>query len=192
VFDVSVANQAGSPHTLSLSRTQVRVPGRGAAQVTARLVIPADTAGDATAFRDVGGLVTFTPASPSMNGGYALRVPYYLVPRVSSDVTATLESHVAPGESGSVLLENRRSAVAGTADFYAWGLESKKAREIGGRLDLHAAGVQSLENGEVVMFAIITKSHGRRLRRRDTKCGLIPISTENPISQFWLSTTGGS
>ncbi len=158
VFDVSVTNQAGSPHTLSFSQTQVRVPARGEAQVTARLVIPAATAGDAAAFRDVAGLVTFTPASPSMNGGYALRVPYYVVPRVSSNVTATLESHrVAPGASGSVLLENRGSAVAGTADFYAWGLESKKARAIGGRLDLHAAGVQSLENGEVVMFAITTK-----------------------------------
>jgi len=157
-FTVSVTNEAGSPHTLSLSRTQVRVPAGGEAQVTAQLVIPAETAGDATAFRDVAGLVTFTPASPSMNGGYALRVPYYVVPRVSSDVTAALESHrMAPGESGSVLLENRRSGVAGTADFYAWGLESKKAREIDGRLDLHAAGVQSLENGETLVFAITTK-----------------------------------
>src|SRR6185295_13930351 len=97
-------------------------------------------------------------ASSSMNDGYTLRVPYYVVPRVSSDVTATLESdRVAAGGSGSVLLENRSSAVAGTADFYAWGLQSKKAPEIAGRLDLHAAGAQSLANGEIVVFAITTR-----------------------------------
>ena len=158
VFDVSVANQAGSPHTLSLSETRLRVPARGSAQVNARLVIPVETAGDATDFRDVAGLVTFTPVSPSMNGGHSLRVPYYLVPRVASDVTATLQSHpVASGASGSVLLENRFSRVAGTADVYAWGLESKKAPKISAHVDLHAAGVQSLSNGEIVVFAITTK-----------------------------------
>ena len=158
VFAVSVTNQAGSPHTMSLSRTQVRVPARGEAQINARLVIPAATAGDATEFRDVAGLVTFTPASSSMNGGHVLRVPYYAVPRVSSTVSAALESHrVAPGGSGSVALENRFSSVAGTADFFAWGLESKKAPRIGGHIDLHAMGVQSLADGEIVVFAITTR-----------------------------------
>ena len=158
VFAVGVTHQAGSPHKLSLNRTEVRVPAHGTAQIEARLVIPAATAGDASAFRDVAGLVTFTPASPSMNGGYALRVPYYIVPRVSSTVTAALESHrVGPSGSGSVLLENRFSAVAGTADFYAWGLESKKAPGIAGHVDLRAAGVQSAANGEIVVFAITTR-----------------------------------
>jgi hypothetical protein len=85
-------------------------------------------------------------------------VPYYIVPRVSSDVTAALEPRrVAPGEPGSVLLENRGSTVAGTADFYAWGLASGKAPGIAGHVDLHAAGVQSLANGEILVFAITTK-----------------------------------
>lgn len=154
-FDVSVANQAGSPHTLSLSQTQVHVPARGTAQVTARLVIAAATAGDASDFRDVAGLVTFTP---SMNAGSALRVPYYVVPRVSSAVTATIESrHAVPSTSGSVLLENRVGAIAGTADFFAWGFDSKGAPTIPGHIDLHAAGVQSQANGETVVFAITTK-----------------------------------
>ena len=158
-FNVSVTNRAGSPHTLSLSQTQVRVPAGGVAQVTARLVIPVATAGDSTAFRDVAGLVTFTPASPLMNGGYTLRVPYYVVPRVASDVTGVLESgRVAPGGSGSVLLENRVSPIAATADFYAWGLESKKAPQVAGRVDLRAAGAQSLANGEFVLFALNTWS----------------------------------
>jgi minor extracellular serine protease Vpr len=157
VFNVSVDNPAGSPHTLSLSQSQVHVPAGGEAKVTARLVIPAATAGDASAFRDVAGLVAFTPTSPSMNGGYPLRVPYYVVPRVSSDVTAAFElPQIAPGESASVLLENRSSTVAGTADLFAWGLESKKAAKIGGHIDLRAGGVQSLANGEIVVFALTT------------------------------------
>jgi minor extracellular serine protease Vpr len=158
VFDVSVTHQAGSPHTLGLSRTRVRVPARGTAEVTARLAMAPETAGDSTAFRDVAGLVTFTPASPSMNGGYALRVPYYVVPRVSSNVTATPESaRVAPGESSSVLLENRSTPIAGTADVYAWGFQSKRAPKIPGNVDIHAVGAQSLADGEIVVFAITTK-----------------------------------
>jgi subtilisin family serine protease len=157
VFNVSATNPAGSPHTLSLSRTQVHVPAGGEAQVTVRIVIPSATAGGASEFREVAGLVTFTPASPSMNSGYALRVPYYVVPRVSSDVTTTLESqHVDPDQS-RVILENRFSPVAGTADFFAWGFESKRAAKMPGEIDLHAVGVQSLANGEIVIFAITTK-----------------------------------
>jgi subtilisin family serine protease len=157
-FSVSVTNQAGSPHTMLVSPAQVHVPAGGEAQVMARLVIPAATAGDTSAFRDAAGLVTFTPAAPSMNSGYALRVPYYAVPRVSSDVTATLESpHIDPASPGLVLLDNRAGAIAGTADFFAWGLESKKTPQLPGHIDLHAAGVQSLANGEIVVFAITTK-----------------------------------
>ena len=73
-------------------------------------------------------------------------------------VTAVLETPSAlPGQPGSVLLENRASPITGTADFYAWGLESKKAPNTAGRVDLHAAGAQSLANGEVVIFAITTR-----------------------------------
>jgi hypothetical protein len=158
VFEVSLTNQAGSPHTLTLSKTQVRVPARGSAQLTARLVIPAATVGDASDFRDVAGLVTFMPASPSMNGGYALRVPYYAVPRVSSDVSATVESRrMASGASGTIVLENRLGAIAGTADVFALAYESTRTPGIPGHFDLHSVGVQSHANGEVVVFAITTK-----------------------------------
>jgi hypothetical protein len=69
---------------------------------------------------------------------------------VSSNITATLESR-------SVLLENRQGAIPGTGDSYAWGLESKKNPKIPRYIDLHAAGAQSLANGEIVVFAITTK-----------------------------------
>jgi subtilisin family serine protease len=156
-FDVSVTHQSGSPHTLSMSRTHVRVPARGRAQVIARLIIPAATAGDATEFRDVAGLVTFTPATPSDNGGSTLRVPYYAVPRVSADVTAGGKP-AGLGKAAAVRLDNRSAAIAGTADFFAWGLASSKDATLPGHIDIRAAGVQSLANGEIVVFAINTRA----------------------------------
>ena len=48
--------------------------------------MPVATAGDATAFREVAGLVQFTPATASDNAGVTLRVPYYLVPRAKAEV----------------------------------------------------------------------------------------------------------
>ena len=160
VFDVAVTVPQGSPHTVALDRTQVWVPARGDAQVEVTLTIPAATAGNSDAFRDVAGLVTFTP-QPGMNGGYALRVPYYVVPRVSSNVSARLERDMTAGApAGAVLLDNHDSPIAATADFYAWGLESRKAPKIGGPIDLRSAGVQSFffspSLGQLVVFAINT------------------------------------
>ena len=44
--------------------------------------------GDASAYREVAGFVTLTPTNASMNGGASLRVPYYLVPRVRSNLSS--------------------------------------------------------------------------------------------------------
>lgn len=41
-------------------------------------------------FNDVAGLVQFTPASASNDGGIALRVPYYFVPRALSNVSTSI------------------------------------------------------------------------------------------------------
>jgi hypothetical protein len=104
--------------------------------------------------REVSGIVTFTPTVPSSNHGYTLRVPYYLVPRASSNVDAKI-SIKAKDTQGVVSLTNRNSPIAGNADFYAWGLEDQK-KEVDGRLDLHAAGVQTFPSDGVLAFAINT------------------------------------
>jgi len=104
--------------------------------------------------REVSGIVTLTPTVPSSNHGYTLRVPYYLVPRVSSNVDAKI-SIKAKDAQGVVSLTNRNSPIAGTADFYAWGLEDQK-KEVDGRLDLHAAGVQTFPSDGVLAFAVNT------------------------------------
>src|SRR5438034_2906612 len=78
IFKVAQAAASGSPHTVSLSRTSVRVPAHGETEVSVTLNVPAATAGGSDAFQEVAGLVELTPASASDNAGVALRVPYYL------------------------------------------------------------------------------------------------------------------
>ncbi|HYR36166.1 MAG TPA: S8 family serine peptidase, partial [Burkholderiales bacterium] len=86
IFNIAPAGASGSPHTVSLSRSSVRVRARSEAEVSVTLAVPAATAGASDGFHEVVGFVEFTPASASDNGGVALRVPYYLVPRALSDV----------------------------------------------------------------------------------------------------------
>ncbi len=161
-FAVSFERQQGSPHTVSLGATTVTIPKNGTATVDMTLMVPAATVGgslanppaDFDAFHDVAGLITFTPTAES-NRGIALRVPYYLVPRASSNVTTNL-SLKARATLGVANVQNHNGVIGGTADFYAWGLESGNDQL--GRIDLRAAGVQSFDGGgeQVLVFAVNT------------------------------------
>jgi subtilisin family serine protease len=150
-FNVAQARASGSPHTMSLSKTSVTVPPHASATVNVTLQVAAATAGAADAFREVAGLVEFTPASGSDNGGIALRVPYYLVPRVRSNVSTDLGKLKGTNPSAVATVTNRRGTIAGDADFYAWGIldgqdnnghHQNDARNVTN--DVRAIGVQSL------------------------------------------------
>jgi len=167
-FIVAVLLPQGSPHTATLDKTQVNVRARGHADVKLTLRIPAATAGNADKFRDVAGLVTFTPASALDNGGIGMRVPYYLVPRVSSDVEAKLDKEFKTSvPNGTVNLSNKRSAIGATADFYSWGLagKGKGSDKKNSVINVSAAGVQSfpftatdlLPAGRFIVFAVTTE-----------------------------------
>ena len=148
-FDVSVTNKQGSPHTVSLDKTSVKVNAKSTAQVQMTINVPAATAGNSDDFRDAAGLVKFTPLSVSDNAGIALSVPYYLVPRVMSNLVAKLDKPITPSStSANMLLSNTGSAIAATADFYTWGLKGTGfgAGNNGG-FDLSSAGVQTFVDG---------------------------------------------
>ena len=163
-FNVAQANAAGSAHALSLSKTSVTVPAGGDADVKVRLTVPVATAGLSNgaglSFQEVAGLVQFTPATAADNGGVALRVPYYLVPRALSEVKATSDAKKPKGNAApsnfNVNLENK-GAVNGDADFYAWGLEDKKDK---GKVsnDVRGIGVQAFDFGgpQLLVFAVNT------------------------------------
>ncbi len=155
-FDISVAQQ-GSPHTATLGADQITVPANSQATVDLTLTVPAATAGNSDAFRDVAGVVTFTPTSNTANNGIALTVPYYLVPRVSANITGKLPRFRGFPQASTATVRNVDSAIAAQTDFYAWGLESPNAGQ--GKGDLRAAGVQAIDVGAgepLVVFAVNT------------------------------------
>ena len=153
-FTVGQKATQGSPHTLSFDRTSVTVPARGTANVIATLSVPVGTVGDSTDFRDVAGLVTFTPATANTNFGISLTVPYYFVPRATSAVRAVVAGKLRGGavKSGNAVVDNIGGNVPATADFYAWGLEKNSSNL--GAIDLRAAGVQTF--GAVSAIAVNT------------------------------------
>ena len=116
---------------------------------------PAATAGDSSAFGDVSGLITFTPVGGT-NVGVTLRVPYYLVPQAISHVATSVDvrSLLATG-TATATLTNRHGAIAGNADWYAWGLAGKQSSALGSN-DLRAVGVQTFPAAGVLAFAIDT------------------------------------
>jgi len=152
-FALSVVQvPSSSTHTATVSPTSITLAAHQSLTVDLRLAVPAATVGDSSAFREVQGRVVMTPTTG--NNGVALSVPYYLVPRARSLVQARLagsESALAVG------LNNRSSAVTGTADFYAWGLRGTHSSL--GPIGLRAVGVQSFTDpalGQILQFAVNT------------------------------------
>jgi minor extracellular serine protease Vpr len=153
-FALSVVQGTGSAiHTASVSPSSITLGGHESRTVRVGLAVPVATVGDSSAFRQVQGRVVMTPTTG--NNNVTLSVPYYLVPRARSLVDARLTG----GDSAlSVGLNNRSSAVTGTADFYAWGLRGSNVSL--GSIGLRAVGVQSFDDptngGQTLVFAVNT------------------------------------
>ena len=110
-----------------------------------RLLVPSATMGDNSAYREVAGLVKFTPVSGA-NGGIGLHVPYLLVPRPMAHVELKLDKNDLKPESPSTTatVSNKDGTVASSADFYAWGLADG---DDGFRWnDVRAVGAQAFDN----------------------------------------------
>jgi minor extracellular serine protease Vpr len=163
-FSVAQARAAGRPHTLGLGSSAVTVPAGGDATVSVTLNVPQGTAGSSIdaglSFKEVAGLVEFTPQAGG-NGGVTLRVPYYLVPRAQSEVSTTLGRLTGTNPSAVATVSNRSSAaLAGTADFYAWGLSAPRSSDPASQYnDVRAVGVQSFPDNATsttLVFAVST------------------------------------
>jgi subtilisin family serine protease len=154
-FAVSVVQAPGSAHTATTDTTSIHVSGHGSATLNVKLTVPVATTGDSSGFRQVQGQIVLTPTSG--NNGVALSVPYYLVARARSIVQARLRGERSEHASGAVALANRSKSVAGTADFYAWGLRGHHTSL--GSIGLRAVGVQSFSDptlGQILQFAVNT------------------------------------
>jgi hypothetical protein len=156
----------GSPHAITLDRSHVTVRARESVEVGVTLEVPLATVGASNgaglSFREVAGIIKFTPATGADNGGVALHVPYYLVPRALSDVSTKIGRLSGTNPSTVATVTNRRGGIDGDADFYAWGLA---ARTVPGRVsnDVRAVGTQSFAfpsaadpNRQLLVFAVNT------------------------------------
>ena len=144
-YAVSSAALGGSPASAVPSTSSVTVPAGGTATVNVTLNVPVATVGNTNAFREVAGTVNFAAA-----GLPTLRVPYYLVPRALSTVSAAFDAPLDVNRSArsDVKLANS-GPIAGSGDFYAWGLEDgndvDEAALGGAGYDVRAVGVQSFD-----------------------------------------------
>jgi len=160
-FNIAQTNAAGSPHSIVLGSNSVTIPAGGEATVDVTLNVPVATAGDSLgaglSFREVAGLVTFTPTGGS-NNGVVLRVPYYLVPRALSGVNVQMQKSVTTASpTTNANVSNPSGPISGTADFYAWGVEDGIDPGTNAA-DVRAVGVQSFPSGtnRVLVFAVNT------------------------------------
>lgn len=158
-FNIASRATGGDLHTLSLSKTAVSVSPGESETVKVSLFVPGASAGDSSAFNEVAGLVTLTPASAADNNGVALSLPYYLVERARSKLSASIAGDLGPrNPSATVKLSNDRSAAKPAfADFYAWGLTG--TRQGAAPFDIRAVGVQSFPisaTANLLVFAVNT------------------------------------
>ena len=164
-FNISVANQAGSPHTLAVTsggliggssvvdhrsrrepqrcQRDAECPGRDRRQLGRRSV-------------RWPGWSRSRRRSASDNNGVTLRVPYYLVPRALSSVSTKLSNFNAAGSATATV--TNKGPITGDADFYAWGLEDKQEPGKAAN-DIRSVGVQSFPfvrrpNRRLIVFAV--------------------------------------
>jgi hypothetical protein len=163
-FTATATAVGGVPHKVSLSTSTVSVRGRDETSMRMSLTVPVATVGgthDAAGndvFREVAGYITLQPTGAASNHGVTLHVPYYLVPRSRSNVSADLRDTKKP----SIRLQNRNTVLAGNGDFYAWGLKNPKTGAIDSSFEPRAIGVQSnpiSATDSVLVFAV--NSYGR-------------------------------
>lgn len=184
---ITLWNTSGSPITYTLgsdnpvatfSPASVPVAAGGSATVDVTLTLsPGQVAGLPSvdvftgsvgwgAVTSIRGAITASPASGP--GVYPLRVPWILVPRGLSNVTAGAKAPYTQSKGiarTSVLLSNG-GIHSGNADVYAWGLhdasgdgfEEMDVRDVGVQ-SFAAGGDSSVPNDRYVVFAL--NSYGR-------------------------------
>jgi len=169
-FTVSAApSEQSAKASVKFSQKKITVRGGGSAKLVvavgaaARDIPTSVLSDDQYAFYEISGDVVLTSADAT------LRVPYLLVPRSNSKVSAnvsTLFSHKDKVKDGTkkITLRNTLGALDAGADVYTWGLSDKKdapkaIADTG--YDLRAAGVQSFADGDDHLLVFAVNTHKR-------------------------------
>lgn len=169
-FSVSASpSEQSAKASVKFSKKKITVRGGGSAKLVvavsaaARDIPTSVLSDDQYAFYEISGDVVLTSANST------LRVPYLLVPRSNSKVSAnvsTLFSHKdkVKDTTKKITLRNTLGALDAGADVYTWGLADKrdapKAIADTG-YDLRAAGVQSFADGDDHLLVFAVNTHKR-------------------------------
>ena len=193
-FAVGTSNAAGSPHSLTPSQGTVTVQPGGFSPVHVTLSVGIGTVGNASAFREVSGLVTFTPQGGA-NNNVTLRVPYYLVPRALSQVDVTVADSTPSFTTTATVANNSEAAIAGSADFYAWGLRDGNDGAGGAGLEPDAEGNPVADEARwdtIFLFTYTVSVFNPRVVSFDYQnlgSAANPGVTEDTV-QWWNATLG--
>ena len=155
-FDVSAVKWTpSSAHTVAVAPPALVLAPGAFAVLQVSLTVPASTAGDSGAIREVGGYISLT-ATGGTNGGANLAIPYYLVPRARAQVAGALRQPFDKNHpSSTVVVQNGSASVTGRADLYSFGASGNSSK---GAHGIRALGVKSAVSGtdRVVTFAVNT------------------------------------
>jgi len=145
---------AASSKLVSISPSAVRVGAHDSVHVLVRARLTKDQVaalptadrfltGDLQGLTSLDGVVTATPTKAA-DGVYGLRVPYLLVPRGTSAVTAALGNTTVSGSTATTSLRiDNVSFHAGVVDTYALGMTDPRHDGADGT-DIRAVGVQAV------------------------------------------------
>ncbi len=180
---------ASQPATLTFGASAVTVQPGQQATLNVTLNVTASTAGNSTtgggtAFRHVSGNVLLS------GGEVPLRVPYLLVPRALSKISASLSGNLNPnGVPRTFTATNPGGQIAGIADVYQWGLEDgndvNEAVFGGGGYDMRAVGVQSFPftaTEQAIVFAVST--HDRWSNAATNEYDILVNVDDDPAAEF--------
>ncbi|GAA5038307.1 S8 family serine peptidase [Microbacterium fluvii] len=184
------ASAASVDAKVSVWPKKVTVRAGGSAKIFVKVsaaasAVPGSLAGDEFSFSEISGDVVLTSSAET------LRVPYLVVPRSLSDVSAKTTTKKG---ATTVTLTNRSKALAGVADFYQWGLSDKKdatASLPDTGYDLRAAGVQSYDtpSGELVVFALSTHKRWSNAAANEYD---VPIDVNGDGEADWILLSADS
>lgn len=192
-YDISIAPAESSLEAqITTNRTSVTVAPGKTATITLSVSalaesIPGIAAGDAFSFHEIAGNVVFTAPDST------LRVPYLLVPRSNSAVTAPTRltsgnASTAGAGARKLTVRNLRGAIDANADVYTWGLADPKDVPVTTSArgnDLRAVGVQSfaMDGDTLLVFAVNVHDRWANAAEHDFE---ISIDRERDGSVEWI------
>ncbi|MDO5066373.1 MAG: S8 family serine peptidase, partial [Propionibacteriaceae bacterium] len=188
----AVASGASLPAKVTLSASEVTVPAKGTATVDVTLSVKASDVPtsygelkDSPWFHEVSGHI----ALASANGN--LSVPYLLVPRSLSEVSATAEQ--TGDNSAEVKLTNTAGREADST-LFVWGQQDERdvpeAADTGS--DLAQVGASTFEAGGKRYLAFATAFHGRFSNAANNTFGVrIDVDGDQKVDHVVFSADSG-